>query len=484
MTASPPWAPHDAPAGPLYPMTDDDVLGEPVPVERFGPPPQAPRPSLFERVRDRIAVRRALARSSSAYEDQVQIVSGLGAPLRPGRARLEVERRRQEALRMDPGAIPGEEPARHRPDEADDGVDAELGLGPLPPLPPEQSPMPRPAPRPTLPGQMALPGTSVGDPRRPSLDESLPPVHRVPMPPPGHTIGSVLGELPPPRPPMRPAVPPPLPPIPDPLSEALSGFDREPGSTSHEPRPWRPRDVAEDRLAVPAPPRPVVPGRPDTAERRSALAQQREGRRLLALFGAAALLMFVVGIVSGRTTSPLPSSSTTGSSGALAPASAKPQAKASNPAARASTTPAPIVIGPQASAQPSQAPATSAPQLTSVKVLGDSGTGYQVKGFRYGIHPNDFRIVLDITASGAASGTPKATIGFLDPTTLLVVLDGVVPAGSTGELPSSDPVTAVTLMQQSPFPGSTVYQLKLAHPVQFTAGYMTSPLRLVLDLAS
>jgi hypothetical protein len=488
MTASPPWAPQDAPASPLYPMTDDDVLGEPVPVERFAPPPQAARPSLFERLRDRLAVRRALARSSSAYEDQVQIVSGLGAPLRPGRARLEVERRRQEALRMDPGAIPGEEPAHHRPDEADDGVDAELGLGPLPPLPPEQSPMPRPAPRPTLPGQMALSGTSVGDPRRAAPpDESLPPVHRVPMPPPGHTIGSVPGELPPPRPPMPPVVPPPPPPIPDPLSEVLSGFDREPGSSpTHEPRPWRPREVAEDHLAAPAPPRPVVPGRPETAERHRAglVAQQREGRRLLALFGAAALLMFVVGIVSGRTTSPLPSSSTTGSSGAAAPATAKPQAQASKPAAKASTAPAPVVIGPPPNTQPTQAPVTSTPQLTSVKVLGDGGTGYQVKGFRYGIHPNDFRIVLDMTASGAASGTPKATIGFLDPTTMLVVLDGVVPAGSTGELPSSDPVTAVTLMQQSPFPGSTVYQVKLAHPVQFTAGYMASPLRLVLDLSS
>jgi hypothetical protein len=484
MTASPPWAPRETPAGPVYPLTDDDILDEPVPVERFGPPPQAPRPSLFERLRDRIAVRRALSRSSSAYEDSVQIVSGSGAPLRPGRARLEVERRRQEALRMEPGAIPGETTLIGA--EADFDEDEDLGLGPLPPsLPPLSSPMPRPSAPPAgtpgvHPGQMALPGTDIGDPlRRSALDDPRAPVHRVPMPPPRHTLGSALGDVPPPPyVPVPPSMQPPPAPVPDPLGEALAGLDRERGTTMHEARPWRPREIPEDLAPAGAPPRRFGATPPTLEDRRPpGPSQLRDGRRLLALFGAAALLMLVVGLVSGRTTSPLPSG-TASSQTSAAPA----QHPSAAPSAKASAAPGKTILGPSAT-KPSQAPAVGAPQLTSTKVLGDGGTGYQVRDFRYGIHPNDFRIVLDMDASGSASGTPKATIGFQDPTTLLVVLDGVVPAGSTGQLPSSNPVVSVTLLTQSPFPGSTVYQLKLAHPVQFSAIYAGGPLRLVLDLA-
>jgi hypothetical protein len=116
-------------------------------------------------------------------------------------------------------------------------------------------------------------------------------------------------------------------------------------------------------------------------------------------------------------------------------------------------------------------------------VLGDTGSGYQVKDFRYGQHPNDFRIVLDMDAAGSAAGTPKATVGFLDSTTMLVSIEGVVPAGSTGSLPPGSVATGITLMQPSPFPNAITYQVKLAHAVTFTAGYVPGPLRLVLDLA-
>jgi hypothetical protein len=115
-------------------------------------------------------------------------------------------------------------------------------------------------------------------------------------------------------------------------------------------------------------------------------------------------------------------------------------------------------------------------------VLGDTGTGYQVKDFRYGPHPGFFRVVMDFDASGAAAGTPKATVGFLDSTTLLVAVDGVVPAGSTGALPANGTITGVTLLNPSPFPGATTYQIKLAHPVNLAASYLSGPLRLVIDL--
>lgn len=453
MTASPPCAPHDAAPPPVYPLTDDDVLDTPLPVERFGPPQQVARPSFFERLRDRINTRRALARSSSAYDDSVQIVSGSGAPLRMGRARLEVERRRQEAMRAEADPLAESAAFSPMPDTGDE--DDLSGLGPLPPPSTRLSPTPMPRA----------------------------PVSRPPLPtPPRHTLGWALGDVPlPPRPPMAPASPP-APPRPDPLGQALADFDRD-RSSAAEPRPWLPRDVAEDLPPVASP--PAIP--PSPSRFRSAPAgevgrhvpapsQLREGRRLLALFGAATLLMLVVGIVSGRTTSPLPSSTGTTAHNST------PARPAPTHAPKSSAVPTQITLGPGAQAQ---GPAPTGVQLTGTKVLGDSGTGYQVKDFRYGIHPNDFRIVLDLDAAGATAGTPKATIGFSDPTTLLVALDGVVAAGSTGQLPSSNPVVSVTLLSQSPFPGATTYQIKLAHPVTFGAGYVdtSSTLRLVIDIA-
>ena len=501
MTASPPWTPREAPPAPTYPLTDADVLDEPVPVERFGPPQQA-KPTLFERVRDRLAVRRALSRSAGEYDDAVQIVSGTGAPLRTGgRTRGEVGRRRQETMRMEPGAIPSD-----AAEPADPGD--EVDLGPLPPTNPFVSPGATPMPRPgqlPLPGSEDAPGHPVlgtplprGDtpphpdheqarpsapiPPRPELPltpRPLPPLPVRPdnaIPPPRHTLDSVLGAAPP-RPPA---------PAPDPLAEALSDFERDRNARmpNAEPRPWRPREIPEDTPAEQPQqaPEPRRLGRAAAAIHRYSPSQLRESRRLLLLFGLATVVMLLVGIVSGRTTTPLPNNTTARSSSSPAPAQ---QPASSQPAANSSTAPQPSAAAPQSAApkpQASTAPA-SAPSLNGAKVIGDGGTGYQVSAFRYGQHPNDFRVVLDMGAAGTATGTPKATIGFLDPTTMLVVLENVVPAGSTGSLPNTSTVTGVTLVQPSPFPNSITYQFKLARPVQFSGYYMTGPLRLVLDLA-
>ncbi len=474
MTASPPWTPREAPPEPLYPLTDEDVLEEPMPVERFGPPPQA-RPSLFERVRDRIAVRRALSRSAGEFDDSVQIVSGSGAPLRTGRARAEVERRRQEAMQVHP-AIPDEDAA-----EPGDEVD----LGPMPPTAPFVAPgstphMPRP-------GQMAIPGTEE-HPARQVMGSPVPPVRPSlpPLPPPRHSLESAIGAPPPLAPqPLRPPMAPPPAPVPDPLAEALQEYERGRPIRDAEPRPWRPREIPEDVVpaaaAAAAAPPAAAPERPPIADRpRHSPSQLRESRRLLALFGAAALVMLVVGIVSGRTSTPLPSSTNTAQSSNPAPAAQHPAV--SQPAVKA-PAPAPSSAAHPSSAPVAPAPPATTPQLTGAKVLGDSGSGYQVKDFRYGEHPNDFRIVLDMDAAGSASGTPKVTVGFVDSTTLDVVIEGTLAAGSTGALPAGSPVASVTLLQPSPFANAITYQLKLSHAMTFNAGYVTGPLRLVLDLA-
>jgi Putative zinc-finger len=489
MTASPPWTPREAPPDTRYPLTDEDALDEPMPLERFGPPQQT-RPSLFERMRDRIAVRRALSRSGGDEEDAVQIVSGSGAPLRTGHTRAEVGRRRQEALHASAAGIPGEAGA-----EASDPGD-EVDLGPLPPTAPFVAPgATPPMPRPGMPPQMAIPGTDE-HPSRQVMGTPLPrhdaPAPRVPMPPARHSLESAIGAPPPMSPaPLTPRPPamPPSPPRPDPLAEALQEYEL--GRTREvEPRPWRPREIPEDlppAAAETAAPGASLAGAPAVEPRteraaapdrgRRSPSQLRESRRLLALFGAATLVMLAVGLISGRTSTPLPSSSTTAQSSQPAPAQ-HPAASAKAPA------PSGAASAPRASSAPAvPAAPPGTPQLTGAKVLGDGGSGYQVKDFRYGEHPNDFRIVLDLDAAGSASGSPKATIGFLDSTTLLVSIEGVVPAGSTGALPAGSPVSSITQLQPSPFSGAVTYQLKLSHAMTFSAGYVPGPLRLVLDLA-
>ncbi|HXA28791.1 MAG TPA: hypothetical protein VN193_08585 [Candidatus Angelobacter sp.] len=498
MTASPPWTPHrEAPPEPTYPLTDEDVLDEPIPVERFGPPQQA-RPSFFERLRDRVAVRRALSRSTAEYDDSVQIVSGTGAPLRSGRARTEVERRRLDSIQPAAPAMVGAQPAEAA--ELSDPGD-EVDLGPLPKTAPFVTPGGAHMPRPIQPGQLAIPGTDdhparqvMGtpmptraetppdrdEPPHPELPAAPPPRPdwptpmrpNSPVPPPRHTLESAIGAPPPMAP--RPTAP-------DPLAEALSEYERG-RAASAEPRPWRPREIPEDMpQAEPAQPRGERAA-PTVDRPRHSPSQLREGRRLLAIFGAATLVMLIVGVVSGRTTTPLPasnaSSPSTQPSHAANPAPSQPAARASAAAPQASAA------APQASARPAQNPAPAGvPQLTGVKVLGDTGSGYQVSDFRYGQHPNDFRIVLDMGPAGSAAGTPKATVGFLDSTTLLVAIEGVVPAGSTGSLPPGSVATGVSLLQPSPFPNAVTYQIKVARAVTFSAGYVPGPLRLVLDLA-
>ena len=488
MTASPPWTPGQAPTTeePIYPLTDDDVLDAPLPVERFAPPQQAPRPGLVERIRDRLAVRRALSRSTADFDDSVQIVSGTGASMRPGHARAEVERRRHLPLRGR-----GEDTYDEPPMADDEAFD------PFAPAPPPRT---RDGRTGSIAGQMPLPGTEMprgdleesrsrlhdlqsrlGHPDHPEAHEPRHPVNGFPTPP-RHNLGSALDDIAGPH-----AIPPPVPPrapVPDPLGEALSGLDRvRTGGAAAGSRSWRPREIPEDLdlASGPAPAarrfdrlRGAVTGQ---GRRSTSPAQLREGRRLLVLFGLATVLMLIVGIVSGRSSSPLPTDTASHAT------PSKPKAQTThNTVPRTPATAAPVVLGPGAQTNPSGPAAT--PQLTGVHSLGDSGTGWQVKAFRYGIHPNDFRIVLDLTGSGATSGTPKATLGFVDPTTLLVVLDGVVPAGSAGQLPSTNPVTAVTLLQPSPFPDAITYQIKLSRAVSLAASYATSPLRLVIDLGT
>ncbi|MDB5066627.1 MAG: hypothetical protein JWM18_3061, partial [Chloroflexi bacterium] len=200
-----------------------------------------------------------------------------------------------------------------------------------------------------------------------------------------------------------------------------------------------------------------------------------DGRRLTVVLGAAILLMFVVGVASARSTSPLPSTSSSGTPGEPPPPAATvPQ---QHPAV------APPVVPPVAPAPVAPHTATALPGLTGTVTLGDGAPGWSVQGIRYGAHAGYLRMVFDLQpAAGAASGSPRTTIGFQDPTTLIVSFDQAIAPGAPAAPLAGGLVTSVSLLTPRPAAGSTAYVVRLAHPVQFSPSFATSPLRLILDL--
>ena len=404
---SPSWSPAppelDEPP-PLYPLTDEDVLAEPAPLERFsGGPVPARRPGLVGRIREQIAVRRALTRRHADGEESIEIVSGAGAPARRGWARVDAE--------------------------------------PSPSMPPHVPPAPAPAGAgmpPAAHGALAT-GDEAGISWTADEDDAEIEMagERVP--------GPALFQPMPGYEDMRPSG----------LRDSLNAGIGEPARA--EPA------LAPDTSTLATPPRPLVESSPS---------ELRDGRKLLALFGAAVLVMFVVGLKSGQSTAPAPAAEST------APAA---PARAAHPSAAPSH-------GASANRPPSLAPtapaAPPASALTATQNLGSGGHGFQLRDLRYGVHPGDFRVVFDLApAAPDAAGTPTVTVGQLDPTTLVVAFAGVIASGGTGQLPTSNPVASVSLLPSSPIPGTTAYQFKLARPVQVKAYYTDSPLRLVLDLA-
>jgi hypothetical protein len=148
-------------------------------------------------------------------------------------------------------------------------------------------------------------------------------------------------------------------------------------------------------------------------------------------------------------------------------------------------TSAPSHAGQPATAAPSAAAPTAAPVAAAApQSFGAGGTGFQVSDLRYGQQPGYFRIVFDMGPVTGNTGTsPTTTVTFSNPTTMLVTFNGTVPAGSVGSPPAGKIVSSVTLVSSSG--GKTVYRFVLTHAATATAGFLTGttpPLRFVLDL--
>ena len=152
----------------------------------------------------------------------------------------------------------------------------------------------------------------------------------------------------------------------------------------------------------------------------------------------------------------------------------------------ASTTPHAAIAAPVPSLvttpAPTAPPAASASQLTGGRTLGQASSGYSVGDLRYGNHPGDFRIVFDISAAATAHGSaPMVITGFGDASTVFIEfvnVDGASPPAP----PAGASVTAVKLLSPSPIRDRTIYQITLSHAVKLGAFYLSSPVRLVVDL--
>jgi hypothetical protein len=192
-------------------------------------------------------------------------------------------------------------------------------------------------------------------------------------------------------------------------------------------------------------------------------------RRLWA-FVAAVVVLGLIGVLVGKSTSSLPQAGI--------------PATAPHPSTAPSLQPS---VAPSAAATPVPTPAPTPPpppasplHLSDVHTLGSGAAGYHVGGLRYGLHPSDFRMVFDL--AGADVGTPRVMIGFGNAITLYVEFVGVMPGGLPNDpLPGNTVVTAHLLSART-IAGRTIYEFDLAHSATVSAYYLVGPARLVVDL--
>jgi Putative zinc-finger len=394
--------------------------------------PSTGRSMLLSRIRDAIAVRLTLARHADAVEESAQIVSGAAPP-----------RGRQLPAAAEPMAA-----------IATDATDVEL---------------------------TGIPDAARPAPVRPPAET---PVAKAPVAKASDTVA--------------PAAPP-------------TTQDDPPQTTPVEPVAWNafgassyPRTEADTAPIPPTPVRRVSPGRHSRAVAREQIGVAVRMRRALAATGAllgqggdaataggraivttvrganpdrriiaaiaAVAIIFITVLVVGHRATP-----TTSSTARAVPATSAP---AHAPTAAASAAP------PSARVPATAAPNTAVARPQTVQTFGAGGTGFQVRDVRYGQQSGYLRMVFDMgPVSGSTGSSPKITVAFTNPTTMLVTFDGTVPAGSTGNPPAHGVISSVTLVSSSG--GNSVYRIVVTRAVTARGLFLSGtspPLRFVLDL--
>lgn len=463
-------APGDAAPLDAMPPSPDD-LADPALA-----PVRPPRPaSWFERARDTIALRWALMRGGeidAAGDDDIQIVSGAGAP--PRHAPRSVERPARTAGPAGAPVVAAAPPRSADPPAAP--AEAEVG-GPEHELMQPDEAMQAQAETFPIPDDAIDPRT-VWPQLRPRAGEEAREPERNPIAPPlafrDYGVDRYRASSPPRYAP-EPAPEPPetQPPVSSPVPRSTTPQPAPQPAHARSGRHVRALHGGGRTFKLPAVPFP----RPHPRGRRPALAGPLGDRRLW-IFGSAVAILALIGLLLGKqVTQPSNPSLATGAV-PNPTAIALPSSPAHAPTAAATPVPTPA---PTAVPTPTPAPTPAQPNpatLTGVQTLGSGATGVQVQDLRYGEHPNDFRIVFDL--SGGA--TPTTQVGFGNPTTLYVEFSGVTGGSAPAQPPAGQTATAVKLVQPSPIAGKTIYEITLARPATLATSYLLSPTRLVIDL--
>ena len=156
----------------------------------------------------------------------------------------------------------------------------------------------------------------------------------------------------------------------------------------------------------------------------------------------------------------------------------------STPSVRATTpaTTAPLPIATPVPAPTALIPTAPTPQqLTKVTTLGNGSGGFSVADVRYGLHPNDFRLVFDLAFPNTVTGSPTTVIGYYGPTTMYVEFTGVDGASNVAVMPPGKIVVSVVPLPMARNTDRLVFKITLSKNAPFDAYYLSGG-RLVIDV--
>ncbi len=194
--------------------------------------------------------------------------------------------------------------------------------------------------------------------------------------------------------------------------------------------------------------------------------------RRLWLFGAATVILMLLGLLIGRQvtpTGPLVSST--------APHST-PTLHATTPATAAPSLPVATAVPAPTATIPT---APTPQQLTGARTLGTGSGGFTVADVRYGEHPNDLRLVFDLAYPDTVTGNPTTVIGYGGATTLYVEFTGVNGASNVAAIPPGQVVASIVPLPMARNTSRLIFKITLRKHAAFDAYYLSGA-RLVIDI--
>jgi hypothetical protein len=189
------------------------------------------------------------------------------------------------------------------------------------------------------------------------------------------------------------------------------------------------------------------------------------------LFGAITVVLMLLGLLIGRQVTQ------TGPLAAATIPRSEPSSHATTPA-----TSAPLPIATPAPVPTAIIPVAPTPQqLTGATTLGNGSGGFSVADVRYGLHPNDFRLVFDLAFPSTVTGAPTTVIGYSGATTIYVEFTGVDGVSNVAAMPPGKFVVSVVPLPMARNTDRLIFKITLSKHAPFDAYYLSGA-RLVIDV--